>query len=253
MNKPRHLIFSVVLLSTLLAACQRTQETMEWDDIKDYQPLKIGSSITYRLDSTVYVSNQTIRTNRIYIVRLQVDALVTDATGRSALRISRHLRNSQDTSKWIADQAFLAIPDQGRLEWIEQNQRFVLMASPVREGYSWKGNRYINTQSDPQRQYLDDWDFAWKAVGIPFNTGSKMFQQTATVEMRNDSINDGKDKSKYFSKDIARDIYAREIGLIYRERVHEVWQPANASSPTGYYEPESYGIQMMYLSHQDSP
>jgi hypothetical protein len=71
--------------------------------------------------------------------------------------------------------------------------------------------------------------------------------------MRNDSINDGRDKSRYFSRDIARDIYARNIGLVYRERQHEVWQPANASSTTGYYEQGSYGIRMTYLSHKDSP
>jgi hypothetical protein len=253
MNTIRHHLYVFVLLSTLLTACQRTQEELEWAEITDFQPLNIGSSITYQLDSTIYLSNQTIKASRQHVVRFQVDAQVTDAAGRVCWRISRHLRDRQDTTRWIPDQAFLAIPDGGRLEWVEQNQRFILMVSPIREGFSWMGNKFINTLSDPQRQYLDGWNYCWKGIGLPFTSGSKIFQQTATVEMRNDSINDGRDKTRYFSKDIARDVYARNIGLIYRERIHEVWQPANAFSTTGYYEQGSYGIRMTYMSHRDSP
>jgi hypothetical protein len=253
MNTIRHHLYVFVLLSTLLTACQRTQEELEWAEITDFQPLNIGSSITYQLDSTIYLSNQTIKASRQHVVRFQVDAQVTDAAGRVCWRISRHLRDRQDTTRWIPDQAFLAIPDGGRLEWVEQNQRFILMVSPIREGFSWMGNKFINTLSDPQRQYLDGWNYCWKGIGLPFTSGSKIFQQTATVEMRNDSINDGRDKTRYFSKDIARDVYARNIGLIYRERIHEVWQPANTFSTTGYYEQGSYGIRMTYMSHRDSP
>lgn len=187
------------------------------------------------------------------MIRFHTDAMVTDGAGRTSYRIIRSIRDALDTNRWIPDQACLMIPGDGTLEWVELNQRFVLMATPIRENFNWKGNRFINTISDPQRQYLDGWDYTWKSVGLPFRSGNRLFQNTATVDQRNDSINDGRDKSRFFSRDIARDVYAFGIGLVFRERLHEVWQPANASSATGYYEAGSYGIRMTYLSHKFLP
>lgn len=237
----------------LLAGCQRTEEAVSAGEISDYQPFRIGSSVTYRLDSTIYASNLTSKIVRTHVIRMVTDAAVTDGMGRTAYRIIRSIRDAADSARWIPEASFLAIPTTGTLEWIEQNQRFILMSLPIRERFSWRGNRFINTVTDPQRQYLDGWDYTWRSVGSPFAIGDRIFQNTATVELRNDSINDGRDKSKYFSRDIARDVYARGVGLIYRERIHEVWQPPNGSSATGYFEPGSHGIRMTYLGHRDSP
>ena len=243
----------ILMLAILLAGCHRTEELVAAGTLDDYQPFRVGSFITYRLDSTVYPSNQTSKTQRSYVVRFHIDAMVSDGEGKTSYRIIRSTQNSIDTNRWIPDQTFLAIPGQESVEWIEQNQRFILMTTPIRENFSWRGNRFINTISDPQRQYLDGWDYTWKSVGLPFTAGTVPFPNTVTVDQRNDSVNDGRDKSRYFSRDIARDVYARGIGLVFRERHHEIWQPPNAGSSTGYYEPGSYGIRMTYLSHKVLP
>jgi hypothetical protein len=248
-----HRLILILLLFVLLTGCHRTEELTTAGELSDYHSIKIGSSITYRLDSTVYTSNQTLKNTRTHVIRFHTDAMVTDGAGRTSYRIIRSIRDALDTNRWIPDQACLMIPGDGTLEWVELNQRFVLMATPIRENFNWKGNRFINTISDPQRQYLDGWDYTWKSVGLPFRSGNRLFQNTATVDQRNDSINDGRDKSRFFSRDIARDVYAFGIGLVFRERLHEVWQPANASSATGYYEAGSYGIRMTYLSHKFLP
>ena len=251
MNNREFLI--IFLLGVLMAGCHRSEEFVTAGELADYQPFQIGASVTYRLDSTVYLSNQTLKTIRTRFIRLHTDAMVTDGEGRTAYRIIRSIRDPLDSNRWIPDLTCLAIPGKQAMEWIEQNQRFILMTTPIRENLSWRGNRFINTVSDPLRQYLDGWDYTWKSVGMPFTTGNMIFPNTVTVDQRNDSVNDGRDKSRYFSKDIARDIYARGIGLVYRERLHEIWQPPNASSATGYYEPASHGIRMTYLSHRVSP
>ncbi|MEY4886423.1 MAG: hypothetical protein RL151_1732 [Bacteroidota bacterium] len=248
-----HRLILMLLLIVLMAGCHQKEAFQTAGELHDYQPIQIGSNITYRLDSTIYTSNQTLKTTRSRVVRFHTDAMVTDGAGRTSYRIIRSIRDALDTNRWIPDQACLLILGDGTLEWVELNQRFVLMATPIRENFNWKGNRFINTISDPQRQYLDGWDYTWKSVGLPFTSGNRLFQNTATVDQRNDSINDGRDKSRFFSRDIARDVYAFGIGLVFRERLHEVWQPANASSATGYYEAGSYGIRMTYLSHKFLP
>jgi len=248
-----HRLILILLLILLMAGCHQKEAFQTAVELHDYQPIQIGSNITYRLDSTVYTSNQTLKNTRTHVIRFHTDAMVTDGAGRTSYRIIRSIRDALDTNRWIPDQACLLIPGDGTLEWVELNQRFVLMATPIRENFNWKGNRFINTISDPQRQYLDGWDYTWKSVGLPFTSGNRLFQNTATIDQRNDSINDGRDKSRFFSRDIARDVYAFGIGLVFRERLHEVWQPANASSATGYYEAGSYGIRMTYLSHKFLP
>ena len=248
-----HRLFLILLLCIMMAGCQRTEELLTAGELSDYQPFRVGSSITYLLDSTVYLSNQTAKTVRTHVIRIHTDAMVTDGEGRIAYRMIRSLRDPMDTNRWIPEQAFLAIPGKETIEWIEQNQRFVLMAAPVRENFSWQGNRFINTVSDPQRQYLDGWQYTWKSIGLPFVLKTLTFPNTVTVQQRNDSLNDGRDKTRYFSKDVARDVFALGVGLIYRERMHEIWQPPNASSNTGYYEPGSHGIRMSYLSHKVLP
>lgn len=243
----------ILLLIVLMAGCHQKEAFQTAGELHDYQPIQIGSNITYRLDSTIYTSNQTLKTTRSHVVRFHIDAMVTDGAGRTAYRTIRSIRDATDTNRWTPDLTCLMVPGNETIEWIEQNQRFVLMAAPIRDNLKWKGNRFINTVSDPQRQYLDGWDYTWKSVGLPFTSGNRLFQNTATVDQRNDSINDGRDKLRFFSRDIARDVYALGIGLVYRERLHEVWQPANASSATGYYEAGSYGIRMTYLSHKFLP
>lgn len=247
------LSYILLLLAILASGCQRTEELVPAGTLADYQPFQIGASVTYRLDSTVYISNQSVKATRTRVIRLHTDAMVTDGEGRTAYRIIRSIRDPLDSNRWVPEQTCLAIPGKETVEWIEQNQRFILMAAPVRENLSWRGNRFINTVSDPQRQYLDGWNYTWRSVGMSFTAGDRLFSNTVTVDQRNDSINDGRDKSRYFSKDIARDVFALGVGLIYRERLHEVWQPPNASSSTGYYEPGSYGIRLTYLSHKLSP
>jgi hypothetical protein len=244
---------TILMLTLMLSGCQRTEEFVSAGEISVYQPFRIGSSVTYRLDSTVYASNLTSKTVRTHVIRLVTDATVTDGMGRTAWRIIRSIRDPYDSTRWIPEVSFLAIPTTSTLEWIEQNQRFILMSLPIRDGFSWGGNRFINTVSDPQRQYLDGWAYTWKSVGSPHAAGDRIFQNTATVELRNDSINDARDRTRYFSRDFARDVYAKGVGLIYRERIHEVWQPPNGSSSTGYFEPGSHGIRMTYLSHKESP
>lgn len=250
----KHPLFLIIpMLVILLTGCHRSEELVTAGTLDDYQPFRVGSSITYRLDSTVYTSNQTSKTQRSYVVRYHTDAMISDGEGRTGYRIIRSTRDAMDTNRWTPDQTFLAIPGQETVEWIEQNQRFILMTAPIRENFSWRGNRFINTVSDPQRQYLDGWDYTWKSLGLPFTAGTINFPNTVTVDQRNDSVNDGRDKSRYFSRDIARDVYAKGIGLVFRDRLHEIWQPPNAGSSTGYYEPGSYGIRMTYLSHRVSP
>lgn len=233
----------------LLQGCGKETASLETESISDYFPLQVGKFITYRLDSTVYVKLNTVKEVHSYIVQDWVDAEITDNLGRKAFRIRRMMRSTTDTTIWTDNATFVVTPLDKSLEYLDNNLRFVKLKSPVRDGFAWPGNSYINTFTDESLQFLDNWEYFYEKVGQPYTLGSLTFPETITVEQNNEVVNDPNDKSAIYSIDRAYEIYGKNIGLVYKEFLHEFWQPTNGTCPTGCYEPSSYGIRLTYLNH----
>ena len=243
-------LFSIIL-ALLLFACKKEMDTIKAEKIQDYIPLKIGNAITYKVDSTVFTNLGTIKTTRSYIMRDRVDSVITDNLGRPSFKIRRSTRSSIDTTKWDETYSYLITFDstKQRLESIENNLRFIKLASPVITGVQWNGTSFINTSGVPELQYLADWRFTYENVRRPFSVNGISYTETITVNQKNDSIGTPSNKNFYSEVTRSREVYAKSIGLIFKEFLYEAWQPANGSSAAGYYEPNSYGIKLTILSH----
>jgi hypothetical protein len=229
-------------------SCSKTEQ-LKTEYIKDYHPLKLGDYVTYRLDSTVYVTLNTVKEVHSYIIQDFVDALVTDNLGRDAYRIRRMIRSNADTTLWTDAASYLIVPTQHSLEVIENNLRFIRLQEPIREAFTWQGNNYINTYSDATLQYLDAWDYTYENVALPYTLTTGMsFPETVSVNERADTLGTPGDKGFFWEIDKSYDVYAKGKGLVYREFLHEAWQPPNIQSSEGYYEPNSYGIKLTYLN-----
>ena len=57
------------------------------------------------------------------------------------------------------------------------------------------------------------------------------------------------DKKMYAEILYSKEVYAKNIGLVYKEFTHETWQPPNANLVNGYYEEGSYGIKLSVIKH----
>lgn len=239
----------IALIVLLGLGCGKESEELSTEKISEYYPLQVGKFITYQLDSTVYLSLNTVKTVRTYIVQDWVDAEITDNLGRKAYRIRRMIRSNADTTQWTDNATFVATPLNKSVEYVDNNLRFIKLQEPIRADFTWKGNSYINTFSDENLQYLDNWEYFYENVGQSYIVGSKDFPETFVVQQRDEVINDPGDKTVLFSVDKAYEVYARGIGLVYKEFLHEVWQPSNSTCPAGCYEPTSYGIRLTYLNH----
>ena len=245
--RPLHAL-SLVIVLFASAGCDKTvTESVETGELSDWLPLQPGRSVTYRLDSTVYLSLNTVKTVRSYVVRDAVESAFTDNTGRKAYRIVRRIRDAKDTTLWVPNAVFSATPSDNSVEWVENNLRFIRLRLPLRDGFAWKGNSYVNTLTDPLLQYMDDWSYTLDSVGKPKSLDGRTFNETLTVNQRNEVINNPGDKSRYFSVIRSKEVYAKGIGLVLREFLHETWQPPNISSTTGYYESNSSGIRLTYI------
>lgn len=245
----KRIIFLACLFSLLvLNACKKETEEFKTAAIEDFAPLAPGKFIIYQLDTFKYLPFSLKDTTISYQVKHEVDALINDNLGRPSYRIIRYIRRTAQ-QLWTPDNSFTAINTGIGLEFIENNQRFLKLKLPVKEGYSWKGNSYIDTYSlNSTVRYLDDWDYTYENVNEPLTLGNARLDSTIKVNQREEIIGNPADPKSYSEKNIGIEIYAKGIGLVYRKFLHTEFQPSTPGSAASYSD-GSYGITLSMISH----
>ena len=239
---------SIILISLItLVGCAKETAIIELPTIASYYPLQIGKVITYKLDSTVYLNLGSTKEIHSYVIQDRVDAIINDNAGRPSYKIKRMIRKSSDTTQWQDLTSYLVTIDNKQLELVDKNLRFISLKEPIRNDFKWNGNSFINTISIPDLQFLDKWEYRYENVGKPYTLNGQNFSETISVLQQVDTLGSPQNKSFYFEIIIAKEVYAKNIGLIYKEFFHETWQPPNANSNNGYYEANSYGIKLSFI------
>ncbi|ODT53138.1 MAG: hypothetical protein ABS68_06785 [Niastella sp. SCN 39-18] len=230
-----------MLLSVL--SCKKSTEELNTVPLTDYAPMTVGKYITYQLDSLVFTNFGTVAEMHSYQVKITVDALTTDALGRPAYRLFRYIKYN-GTPNWIPDNTFWAIHTGNTYEFIENNLRFLKLMQPVRENFSWKGNVYIDTRSaNTDFRFMDDWDYVYENVNQPATVGTFTFDSTLTVNQREDSLGlPIVPETQYAEKTLAKEIYAKNIGMVYRNFLHWEFQRVY----NGYV---GYGVTYTMIDH----
>ena len=241
------LLFIIALIVTV-SSCKKSTEEIETPELETYFPLTTGKYITYALDSLVYVNFGAGSEIHSYEVKYEVDARVTDNLGRPAYRIYRYIRNTS-ADQWRPDATFIAVNAATGLEFIEDNMRFVKLRLPIREGYSWKGNTFIDTYSllSPVK-YLDDWDYIYENVGASEQIGNFTFENTITVNHRDEIIGNPADPDSYAEVNYSQEKFAKGIGMVYRKFLHTEYQPP-VPGLGGYFVDGSYGVTYTMIDH----
>ncbi len=240
---------------TSLFSCTDKKEEFITDNIADYNMrLTPGKYITYRLDSLVFTNfGRTTETHR-YQVKDQVDALITDNLGRPSYRVFRYLRDSLGTTPWQPSGTYLitVLPDQ--IEVIEDNLRFIKMHMPLKDGFSWKGNKYFpNEPYYPSYPFSNDvsmqeWDFYYDGESSNFSYRGNNYTDVYSVEQANEVFNVPiTSPTSYALKSKAVEKYAKNIGLVYRE--YEIWdyQPNTSGSGGPFFT--GFGIRKWMIDH----
>lgn len=243
----RKVFLLVIIISALIfGACKKSTDDFKVVPVTDYYPLQIGKYITYNLDSTVFINFGTKDTVISYQIKHQIEALITDNLGRPAYRITRYIRKTA-ANAWVPDNTFMAVASESTAEFIENNMRFIKMKAPVRDGYNWKGNTYIDTYSlNSNVKYLDDWDYTYDSVNVKTTLGALTIDSTIRVAQRDEVIGNPADPNSYSEINYGAEKYAKRIGLIYRNFLHVEYQPPTPGR-VGYRQ--GYGIKMTMIDH----
>lgn len=240
-------IFYLFLLAVLVS-CSKENTTLSFDVANQYYPLKTGKFIVYRVDSTVYLNLGTKKEIKSAIIQEKVDTTEKDNLGRLSYKIIQSTRNSVDTNKWDFSGTYRVTPTDKGVEVIQQNQRFIKLVSPVIDDYKWMGNAHINTTSNPELAYLQNWEYSYQKIKTPQKINNNTFIDCISVLQSNDTIGNPGNRNFFSGIKYAQEIYARDIGLIFREIHYELWQPPNGNN-SGYFEKGSFGLKFTILRY----
>ncbi|MBL7700754.1 MAG: hypothetical protein JNM14_00770 [Ferruginibacter sp.] len=239
------LLFTVVS-ALFFSACNKDAEVLDLPAIKDYYPLEVGKYVTYDLDSTVFINFGTKDTVIKYQVKHQIDGTLTDNLGRPAYRVTRYIRKTA-ANAWVPDNTFMAVPTEFAMEFIENNMRFLKLKAPLRDGFSWKGNSFIDTYSlNSNVKYLDDWDYIYEDVNVSQDVGAFTLDSTLNISQRDEVIGNPADANSYSEINFGAEKYAKGIGMVYRNFLHIEYQPPTPGR--GGYR-LGYGVKMSMIDH----
>ena len=213
--------------------------------MNEFYPMQTGKYIIYQLDSLVYVAFGTRDTTIRYQVKYETDSLIQDNLGRSAYRVFRFIRKNENEN-WTPDATFMSIATNNQVEFVENNLRFIKLKAPIVNGFSWKGNSFIDTYSanSPVR-YLDNWDYTYESVGESQLIGSNTIENCISILQRDEVIGLPDQPDSYSEINYSKEVYAKGIGLVYKKFNHKEYQPNNG----GYVAEGSYGITLTMLDH----
>lgn len=193
-------IFTVFFFLLLLASC--TQQNAEPVDMGyAYYPAEVGHWVVYDVDSVVYDDFTGETHHYQYQVKELTESIFIDQEGIERMRLERYWRRQPD-DHWLVKDVWQARLLPSRLERTEENITYVKLAFPPGHNNSWNGNAY-NTK-DPLK-------YEYTSVHEPFQVEGHSFDSTLTVLQ--------KELLTLISEDFRQEVYARNVGMVYRKHV----------------------------------
>ncbi len=245
-------IIAISIATFTIISCNEKEEFIT-DQVSEYIPLQSGKYITYRVDSIRFTNFGRNTEIFKYQVKHVIDSLLKDNLGRPSYRINRFIRDSAGLLAWQPAGVYSITPLKDQVEVIEDNLRFIKLHLPLRDGFSWKGNKFLppdpygslyNFSNDDN---MEDWDYYFDGESTSFSFGGKNYDNVFTVEQVNESFNVPiTDPSAYAARSRSVERYSKDIGLVYRELELWEYQP-NPGGPSPYKI--GFGIKMWMIDH----
>jgi hypothetical protein len=244
----------LALVSLLVFSCNEKEE-FTTEALQDYYPITVGKYITYRVDSMVFVNFGGNIENHYYQERHMIDSMFTDNLGHTSYRVFISQRDSAGVEPWhaVVGGTYYITPLSDRIEVVsESNFRLIKMHLPLRDGYSWKGNKYLPdnpygaTYNFSNDDNMADWDYYYDGSPSSFSYKGHTYNDVYSIEEADESYNVPiVDLHAYAARTRAVEKYSKNIGLVYKEL--ELWEfqpnPGGASYRTGF------GITLWMIDH----
>lgn len=249
-----------MLISLVITAISCSKNSKEdygslFPSYRQFLPMEAGMISYYQLDSTVVAPFGAALLNHSYFVKDSVGEATMTASD-TTFPVYRYLVDSLQyrlkQQTWSYAYTYRIILKDKTAERIdEQNRRFIILTDPVKEGYSWDGNRYFSTEADINaNDPYYGWAYTYHQGDTDMSLNATLTDGAITVEEAD--VTEGNqgpfDPGAYQRKKRAYEIYSRD-GLVVREVSYITYQ-ANANNPTsfGSYTDDSFGFKLTHLT-----
>ncbi len=232
--------FLLFVIAAQIISCGKQTETLNLIPIKDLYPIKVGKTFTYRLDSTVVATFGASLQTSSYLAKDSIESSFLDNQGRLSYRIFRYITDTLASKPYQYTATYYAVIDTNKIEYVDNNLRYIPLVNPVSTNTIWNGNSYINTTTNSDNYYLNNWQYQYQNIDASFTVKKGNINNTVTVLQQDESSSPTFDPNFYYNKTYSVEVYAKGIGLIYKNFLHYTYQV----TPSKYYETGSYGIKL---------
>lgn len=239
----RKILLPFLIVSVGLVSCSKeTEDLSEIAKGNKFFPTEIGKYIVYDYDSTYWNDQLGEEFHYRGQFRYTVADTFRDNAGRMSYAISVQ-RRKNDTDPYVPDDVIYVTPTEDHVELKQKNLTFLKMVFPVSNGKSWNGNAMIPLGDGDYEEFDNDkWNYTYSAFDTEFDPGNNLYLHTVTVNQIDDRLNDPDvDSTAYAYRNYAKEIYAYNVGMVYRERIYWVFQPKVGGSG-GSGKRKGYGV-----------
>ena len=207
--------------AAVLTSCKEDTIDVTIVQVYEYFATDQGRYNQFAVDSIQWDDfNNTIDTF-YFDIREVNDSILLDNSGDSTVRLER-LRRDSITGPWYIKDIWSMKRTSTTAEKVEENERFIKLRFPLEDGKTWNGNLY-NT--------IGSWDYEIVDLGKPFTVNGVTFPETVTVLQT--GINDipQGQTEPLINKQLGKEVYAKGVGLIYKELMVTEAYTNNVSIP----------------------
>ncbi len=172
-----------------------------------YFPVNTGHWVIYNVDSISYNDFTGKIDSFNYQIKELVESVYTDNSGNVTQRLERYIR-ANDTSQWLIKNVWFENLTVSNAQRVEENERYIKLIFPVVDGQKWNGNAF-NT--------IGAQDYKYQNVNSICNVNGIAIDSSLVVLQRHDS--------SLIGRDFQEEVYAVNIGMIYKKFYHLTTEP----------------------------
>jgi hypothetical protein len=231
------------IFSTVFFSCKKSNNSTV-DATLNYFPLTLGKSVTYAVDSIYYFGSSCTQYEVKSYMKYSITDTFTDNLGRVSYIMD--IFSATFSEGFFKQTGVILITPAPTplattsstpttsLLYTQDGTQYVKLIFPIVPGFTWTGNQYANIQDTPY-SYLANWNYSYQNYNLSYNTDYINFEHTVTVIEDNESVNTqpyDSLTSGYLT--YAKEVYAYNVGMVYKEWTHYTYSPSNPGCKNGY-------------------
>jgi hypothetical protein len=199
------------------------------------------------LDSTITANYGEKLIVKSYIAKDSVEKWSVNNLGESEYIVYRYITDTLQRKPFEYSSTYSIAYEANKMVTRSDNLTFISLVNPVSINTNWKGNERFNYQPPSPYYFYDNWSYGYQNINENFTTLKGVIPNTTTVLQNNFQLPEtGYDPNQYNEKSYSKEVYAKGIGLVYKEILHYIYQV----TPERKFQDDSYGIKLNLIDYK---